>query len=210
MSVWSSLLLVFAVSVDSLGTGIAYGMRCIRMPVLSLAVIGLCTGGLMTVSMTAGARFTTSLGGDAAARFGGSVLIAIGLWQLYRPWRDRQGDPGAGAHRDVLLQWRIPVLGIAVKILKDPIAADVNRSGTIDGKESLLLGAALGLDAFGAGFGASMAGFSLWVVPIVALCSTLFVHAGTWLGSRAASRGLGSKGWALPGVALIVLGLCHL
>lgn len=210
MSVWSSLLLVLAVSIDSAGTGVAYGMRGIRMPASSLAVIGLCTGSLMTASMTAGAQFTTALGGDAAARFGGGILIAIGLWQLYRPWRDRRMENRDTTQGDVLLQWRLPILGIAVKILKDPIAADVNRSGTIDGKESLLLGAALGLDAFGAGFGASMAGFSLWVVPIVAVCSMLFVYAGAWLGDRAAAHSLGSKGWVLPGIALILLGIWQL
>lgn len=201
MPLWSSLVLAIAVSLDGMGVGVAYGIRGIRVPASSLGIIGLCTGGLMAVSMSAGqllASLTTRAG-----TLGGLLLVIIGAWQLQQGWRNYLiGLDGADGP---LLRLRLPALGVAIQVLRDPVQADVDRSGSIEIRESLLLGAALGLDAFAAGFGAAMVGFPFWVVPAVTVACVGFVCVGARLGHRLAS---GRRAvFAVPGLLLIAIGL---
>lgn len=59
------------------------------------------------------------------------------------------------------------------------MSADIDKSGVINGIEAVLLGFALSIDAFGAGIGAAILGFSPIVMSIaVAIMSSLFVSIG--------------------------------
>ncbi|MDQ7794895.1 MAG: sporulation membrane protein YtaF [bacterium] len=204
MSLLSSLALAVALSLDGLGVGVAYGIRGIRVPVCSLGILGVCTGGLMAVSMTAG-QFLASLTARAGT-VGGLLLVAVGTWQLVQGWRNYL--TGLEDSKRPLLHLRVTVLGVAVQVLRDPVQVDVDNSGTIDTRESLLLGGALGLDAFAAGFAAAMVGFPLWIVPAVIITCMVFVAVGAWLGVRAVS---GRRAFfALPGLLLIAIGLMRL
>jgi putative sporulation protein YtaF len=92
--------------------------------------------------------------------------------------------------------------------LKKPIAADLDNSGSINGIEAFILGIALSLDAFGAGFGAALLGYSPYALAIaVALMSSLFLSAGIQFG-KVFSRLSWMKMFSfVPGVLLIILGI---
>src|SRR5699024_11211761 len=67
-------------------------------------------------------------------------------------------------------------------ILKDPTKADNDESGIISISEATVLGIALALDAFAAGFGAAMLGYSPFITAIfIALMSGLFLYSGSTL-----------------------------
>lgn len=77
------------------------------------------------------------------------------------------------------MNFEIKSLGIVINILKKPMSADFDNSGTITGVEAIVLGFALSLDAFGAGIGASMLGYSpLFLTIAVIIMSTSFVSLG--------------------------------
>src|SRR5690625_3085806 len=68
-------------------------------------------------------------------------------------------------------------------VLSDPFQADKDRSGTISVSEAFILGTALALDAFGAGLGAAMLGYSpLITAVLIASMSGLFVFTGIKVG----------------------------
>src|SRR5699024_11807929 len=68
-------------------------------------------------------------------------------------------------------------------ILQDPMQADKDRSGVISITESFVLGTALALDAFAAGLGASMLGYTpLLTAVLVATMSGLFLYSGLKIG----------------------------
>lgn len=115
-----AILLAIALSLDSLGTGLAYGMRRLALPASTYLLLAGATGFMMTFSMLAGA----SLIGPAHAALA-----------------------------------------------------------------SALLGLALGLDAFAAGFGTGMLGFPLQIVPTVAIACPLLLGAGTALGGGSPPTG---------------------
>ncbi|HHY94762.1 MAG TPA: hypothetical protein GX513_07100 [Firmicutes bacterium] len=64
---------------------------------------------------------------------------------------------------------------------------------------------ALGLDAFAAGFGTGMLGFSTAVIPMVALACPLLLAAGIALGRRVATDWLHRKGFAIPGLIICTI-----
>lgn len=207
LSFWTSTLLVIAVSLDSMGVGIAYGVRGTRITVLSGIIIALCTAVMMSISMTAGQFLAELLPFSRTEMLGGIILILIGCWQLLQGWRNFVNHLGIRDSSRPLLHLRIPFLGVVMQVLRDPNLADANWSGTIDPRESIILGGALGMDAFGAGFGAAISGFSLWVVPFVAAACVAFVFIGLSVGSHVMSSWLKQRGFALPGLFLIAIGI---
>ena len=77
--------------------------------------------------------------------------------------------------RKTLVKIEIKSIGLVINVLKKPTAADLDNSGSITGIEAFILGIALSLDAFGAGFGAALLGYSPYALAIaVALMSSLF------------------------------------
>jgi len=101
--------------------------------------------------------------------------------------------------------------GIVIQILRTPAAADMDRSGTITVGEAFLLGTALSLDAFGAGIGAAMVGFSPLVTSAtIAAAGGLFLWMGTRVGFRVAGWRWVRPLTVLPGIILIAMGLLKL
>lgn len=217
MALLSGLVLALALSVDGMIVGIQYGMRQVRIPTGSLVVIGLCTAVGMSSSMLAGRLFAADVSHETATTIGGLTLVALGLWQLSQgsaEYLRRLGREawrrGEGGEYPELAFIRIPAMGVIVKIVADPLEADTDRSGSIDLKEALALGIALGLDTLAAGFAASMLGFRPWLIVLVAAAILLLVRLGVALGRRLDHRLPGNKWLLVPGLVILVTGIAHL
>lgn len=206
-----------SVSFDSLAVGAAYAAKGTRLPGVSLTYVSLSTATLMALSMKAGSLLSAWASPGTARFWGGVTLVALGVWQAWQGYvevleekmiagqRAIANDVDAGPRK--LVSLRIESFGLIVQILKEPLAADRDSSGVIDPKESVLLGIALGLDAFAAGFGAGMSGFSWAIVPLVAAFCPLLLLAGSLLGGLIRESRALRKCYALPGAVLVVIGL---
>nr|WP_193790115.1 manganese efflux pump [Paenibacillus beijingensis] len=232
----SLLLLSSAVSVDGFGVGVTYGLRRIRIPVLSVLIIAGCSGLVILISMRIGAWLSEFLAPETAKLFGACVLIGIGSWGLFQLRRGgREPDEAdeadeateavpeensfiseensyvASAAAKTVLKLEIKTLGLVVQILRTPQEADIDRSGTISPSEALLLGSALSLDAFGAGLGAAMVGLEPLVTACaITLSSGLFLLLGLRFGFRFSSWHRIQSLSALPGILLILIGISKL
>lgn len=69
------LLLVIAVSLDGFSVGITYGMRQIKVPLLSLFVIMFCSGLIVFLSMEVGDFLRSFISPRGASMLGGGILI---------------------------------------------------------------------------------------------------------------------------------------
>ncbi|RSL34301.1 sporulation membrane protein YtaF [Salibacterium salarium] len=213
MTVFFSLcVLAFAVSVDSFGAGLAYGLRGLKLPFYSLLCISLCsafsvlTGGMMAALMT---RYLP----DAVTEvMGGVILIGIGIWAVIQVLKDdtnqnqsvRQGEKKTTSEPKGI--WKQLVF-----IVKKPDEADIDHSGTINTKEAVFLGAALSLDAFGAGTASALLGLSPIILAVtVGLMCALFLSVGMKGGRKLAGTPMVQKFSFLPGVVLICLGVWNL
>jgi putative sporulation protein YtaF len=202
-----AILLAIALSLDSLGTGFAYGMRRLTLPTSTYLLLAAATGLLMTFSMLAGASLMGPAHAALASALGRTALLGVGLWQIHRGWHQYLALTTRAAPGRPLATFRLRPLGVLVQVLHDPTRADLDRSGRLDPGESALLGLALGLDAFAAGFGTGMLGFPLQVVPTVAVACPLLLAAGTALGRRITTDWFSRRGFALPGLIICTIAL---
>ncbi|WP_088042990.1 sporulation membrane protein YtaF [Bacillus sp. EAC] len=208
----SLLLLACALSLDSCSVGFTYGLRKVKIPLKSIITIASCSGIILMTSMGIGHAITNFFSPLLAKRIGGFVLVCIGLWVLFQFYRSNKGSNSSVEEKieveDKVIDFEFEILGIVVKILRKPTAADLDRSGSIRGLEAILLGFALSLDAFGAGIGASMLGFSpLLTAVVTSTASALFLLFGMKLGNILSKNLWLQKLTFLPGVFLILLGL---
>ncbi|PCL90595.1 MntP/YtaF family protein [Paenibacillus lautus] len=105
----------------------------------------------------------------------------------------------------------IPKIGVVIQILSSPTKADLDDSGSISPWEAMWLGIALSLDAFGAGLGAAMLGFSpLGTAAVVSLFSGIFLVLGIRVGLRFAAKGGMRFISYLPAFLLVVMGIMKL
>ncbi|MCR4440800.1 MAG: sporulation membrane protein YtaF [Peptococcaceae bacterium] len=201
---WTTVLFSLALSLDGLGVGLSYGLQKIKIRVLSFAVICLSSAAAVAVSMLAGSAVASFLPAWLASIAGGLFLIVLGGWIIMQnfilylvPAR--------------IYHFRLPGLGLAISILKEPAEADLDRSGTIELKEAALLGAALAMDALGAGFGAALSGFDpFWTPVVVAASKFLLVSLGLFIGKNFAAGGLRNELCLLPGGIILLLGVTKL
>lgn len=228
LPVISLLLLAFAVSLDGFGVGVMYGLRKIRIPLLSIGIISLWSGIIIFSSMQIGVLMASFLNPVLAKRIGAVILIGIGIWALVQMMQQKHQEPEQPDQSGKIeeqaqqpsqtvdtLQKTKEILiielkrfGLVIQILRTPSMADVDRSGNISASEATLLGLALSLDAFGAGIGAALIGFApLLTASIIALASGSFIAIGLRIGFRYAEREWMRKLSVLPGCVLILMGI---
>jgi putative sporulation protein YtaF len=93
LPVISLLLLAFAVSLDGFGVGVMYGLRKIRIPLLSIAIISLWSGIIIFGSMQIGVWMSSLMSVAVAKRIGAVILIGIGIWALIQMLQQKQQEP---------------------------------------------------------------------------------------------------------------------
>jgi putative sporulation protein YtaF len=202
----SLLLLAIAISLDSFSTGLAYGLRKMRIPLKSIMIIALCTAVSLGIAMLFGQMILSFLTPAAANRIGGAILMLIGAWVIYQFFKTDKEQ--SILHEKLLFNWEIRSLGVVIHILKKPTRADFDRSGIITGLEALFLGVALSLDAFGAGIGAAMLGYSpLILAGSAALMSCVFLSGGLRIGQIFSHVNWIQKLGFIPGILLILIGI---
>lgn len=223
-----SIGVAFASSFDGFMVGLAYSIRGLRISSAHYWIMGTCTGTMIGVSMIFGKLLASVMPDNVETCIGAVILICIGIWQIRQQTRVSTGQhlqeadsraaqveqkpdtPGVNVSRKSTGPQRNCLIGMAetvVAILNEPLKADQDLSGTIDTKEAWLLSVALGLDAFAAGLGASVVGFSMLLIPLSALASPAFVFLGITVGKvTRADRHLG-RNQILPGIVLIAIGL---
>ncbi|MFZ3590728.1 sporulation membrane protein YtaF [Bacillus sp. DJP31] len=206
----SLILLAFAVSLDSFSVGFTYGLRKMHMPLRSILVIALCSALTLILAMGVGSLISLVLSPEWAEKIGGIVLVGIGAWVLFQFFRPEK-EQDETKEKALIVKFEIKALGVAIHILRKPMAADIDKSGAITGIEALLLGVALSLDAFGAGIGAALLGYSPYIMALlVATMSSLFLFLGLKGGQLFSNNKWIQKFSFLPGLLLIMIGIWKL
>ncbi|WP_240418880.1 MntP/YtaF family protein [Paenibacillus periandrae] len=235
----SLMLLALAVSLDGFGVGVTYGLRKIRMPLVSIAIISGCSGIIIYTSMQIGVWISLYVDPVFAKSIGGIILIGIGMWALYQVLGSKQESteavPASVAATSSVVQHtedstgmvddptdvqpsakevlyiELKRFGLVIQILRTPSMADMDRSGNISPYEAFLLGIALSLDAFGAGIGAALIGFTPWLTSmVIAMASGMFLAAGLRVGYKYAELSWMRSLSVFPGFVLIVMGIMKL
>ncbi|SFI81597.1 sporulation membrane protein YtaF [Thermoflavimicrobium dichotomicum] len=213
---WQSLSIIwlaFAVSVDSFGVGITYGLRKIRIPFVSSVIIGICSGVVIFMAMNVGRWVALWFSPEWSKSIGAMILISLGAWTLYHQYSPTGERTNRKPQVASVQVWtlKLETLGLMIQILKTPVAADMDESGVISAAEAFLLGTALSLDAFGAGMGAAFMGLPpLAVAGTIAGMSVLFLRIGMWMGFRCFQDSWHRWLVWVPGIFLMLMGVIRL
>ncbi len=209
-------------SFDGFIVGIAYSLKRFDINYDHYWKIGICSGTMIGTSMISGKFFASVISHKTGVYLGASILIALGIWQIIQQYQkvatrffhqtDHTNCSVVERSGVIYPQHKIKnsLMQNVAEILNEPLKADRDLSGSIDAGEAWLLSVALGLDAFAAGFGASMVGISLHIIPIAAFASPFFVFLGTILGKRFAVAHNIQYNQVLSGFVLIIIGVLKL
>lgn len=208
----SVLLIALSLSIDALGVGFAYGLRGIRVPLSSKALMTLLSMLCALAAACFGKCLYAFLPPAAGEWVSVAILTCMGGYMLWSAWREMRPRRGGSRQRRqyalILASFKL-----TVTIIRRPAAGDMDHSKQIDLKEAIYLGLALSLDSLGAGIGYSMTSSSALLFPLlIGLFQFLFVSVGT-LAGRKLHRGP----WRnenllsfLPGVIMLGLALARI
>ncbi|HWP97722.1 MAG TPA: sporulation membrane protein YtaF [Syntrophomonadaceae bacterium] len=207
MDVWAILLVGLALSMDGFMVGIAYGIKKIGLPLVSLLVITLASVSVVSISMIFGKGLALVIPPVFALHIGAFLLIGLGLYHLMSGIRQKINNL-EGDEEEPILTLSIKALGIIIQILKNPSRADFDASGEIGLRESVFLGLALSVDALGAGIGLALTGANiLYTASSVGMIQFILVNSGIFLGKFINSERLKEALSLVPGIILIGIGL---
>lgn len=203
------LLFALAVSADGFMVGIAYGVKKIKIPFLSLILIAGASALAVTFSMICGQGLAAFLHPSWASGLGAAMLIIIGLYFLLQALKEKINQ--LETSDSTIFTLNLEFLGIIVQILKKPSSADMDCSGEINLREAFFLGLALAVDALGAGIGAAMTGMNILFTAVsVGMLKFILVNSGIYLGEVVKSKYIESVSSLLPGIILITLGIIEI
>lgn len=214
--IFSVSLLAMSLSLDALGVGIAYGLRRIKIPLLPKLVICFFSILYSEAALMLGKSLSMAIPPLAGKLIGITILLGMGVWIIIQALVKKENPSlnEAYVNKEVtLIKIVIKSLGITIQVIKDPKEGDIDRSGTIDIKESVLLGLALSVDAIGVGIGSALAGFSSSLIPFaIGLFQLGFLYIGAYFGEKFALIGSINKKVLslLPGILLISLAIIRI
>lgn len=80
---WITIILIgIAANLDNLGIGLAYGVKQVKIPILSNAVIAVMSMIVTYIAVTAGSTVVAYISPHTANLLGSLLLCIIGLWTL--------------------------------------------------------------------------------------------------------------------------------
>lgn len=209
MCFWAAVMVGLAVSVDGFMVGLAYGIKKIKVPLVSMLIITLASVTAVSLSMCFGKALTMFLPVKTASWLGSALLIILGLYFILGSLREKIDSIEVDG-QEPLLTFKIEFLGVMVQILKEPARADFDESGEIGKREALVLGLALSMDALGAGVGLALTGLNILHTALcVGVVKFILVNMGIFLGKSFSAECFKAFASLVPGLILVAIGLAN-
>ncbi len=205
-------LLAFSLSIDALGAGFTYGLKRIRIPLLSRLLFCLVSVCCSFLAATIGNLLCVILPFWVGNLISILILCFLGMRMLaasFKEWQHPKAIPDPPAAQG---HWVWNALGFTITIVRHPLKGDWDKSSVIDPLEAVFLGFALSLDAFGAGIGYGLYGKALALALPVGLFQFLFLTLGQLSGIRLNQKTERFDALLsfLPGILLLLLALMRL
>lgn len=185
---YNYIMLAFCVSIDSLGTGITYGLKNTKISKLAKLTLFILSFGITSTSLLIGNTISSFLSSFLCNLVGGIILCAMGLWIIFQALKkDKISEDLSKAEiqNENVHEFFLKSLGITIKIIRNPKYSDLDNSNNIDAKEALFLAIALSLDSIGVSIGGSILGItSIWFPILVSLFQLAFLSIGSFLGNK--------------------------
>lgn len=205
------LFLTLALSIDSLGIGVSYGVRKIKFGQFSFFIISLISLAFSSLSLSIGSVISIIFSEKITSFISILILIILGLFiikkglekneetknNLLEPIKDKK-----------IFSCFIKSLGITINVIKTPSSCDLDNSMKIEPKEAFYLGIALSIDCIGVGIAVSSLKIYAHLFPLfIMFFQLLFLYLGTFIGSKLKLKKLDETRLSvLSGIILILIG----
>lgn len=205
MSSISLILIATAVSIDGFWGGFAFGLRKIRIKLLSLIIISFMSVICTMITMLIGYNLKHFIPLEVAKYIGSGLLILLGLFTL------KESHKKEGKILDdntKLISFKLKDL---VKVLHNPLLSDIDKQNDIKPMEGTILGLAVAMDASIAGFTVSLMGISPYTTPFLfGLTHFILIGIGNVIARHNQVNQIGQRFYLLPGLILMILGVLRL
>ena len=197
MHIFSSILLAFSSSIDSLIIGIAYGVKQIRIKLIINLVISIIVTLTTFLAMCLGHLICDYIPTGICNYIGSSLLIIVGLYILWDYYKKKH------KHTEENLVEFINSLDYD-EIVELNKTADINGSGNIEISEAITLS----INNLALGIGASISGISIFLTTILTFVfSIITMSIGLKLGSRYLSKIFGEYSPLFSAIIIIAMGI---
>lgn len=201
MHIFSSILLAFSSSIDSLIIGIAYGVKQIRIKLIINLVISIIVTLTTFLAMCLGHLICDYIPTSICNYIGSSLLIIVGLYILWDYYEKKH------KHTEENLVEFINSLDYD-EIVELNKTADINGSGNIEISEAITLALSLSINNLALGIGASISGISIFLTTILTFVfSIITMSIGLKLGSRYLSKIFGEYSPLFSAIIIIAMGI---
>lgn len=214
------ILIGFAMSIDSFGIGISYGIRKIRIALSSMIIISFISLIICAVSAFLGSLLPIIFTETISVIIGGLMLLSIGIFIIFQGFGDTNEPMNTDKNLSSLQKKEaktiftlfIKAFGITINIIKCPETGDINNSNIIEPKEALYLGCAMSIDSVGAAVGGGALGINPFLFPfMICIFQIVFLVLGALIGKKIKLKP--SKKYLptlLSGLVLILIALWQL
>lgn len=187
MNILSSILFAISANTDNFVVGLSYGMKKVRIGLVSNLLISLISVAGTVLSMSFSKIIVNFIPENISGFIGSAILILIGGLTIIKPLLD------SGQSDDIFV---------------NPEKADKDNSSNIDAKESIALALALTINNVGLGIGAGISGLNIMMTSLLTLFfSITMIMVGYFLGSNYLSKIFNKKATVISGLIIIVLGI---
>lgn len=201
MHIFSSILLAFSSSIDSLIIGIAYGVKQIRIKLIINLVISIIVTLTTFLAMCLGHLICDYIPTSICNYIGSSLLIIVGLYILWDYYEKKH------KHTEENLVEFINSLDYD-EIVELNKTADINGSGNIEISEAITLALSLSINNLALGIGASISGISIFLTTILTFVfSVITMIIGLKLGARYLSKIFGEYSPLFSAIIIIAMGI---
>ena len=210
---YNYIMLALCVSIDSLGTGITYGLKNTKISNLAKLTLFTISFAITSISLLIGDTISSFLSIFLCNLIGSLILCSMGLWIVFQALKKDKINEDLSTHsltHTNVYEFFLKSFGITIKIIRDPKYSDLDNSNNIDAKEAMFLAIALSLDSIGVSIGSSIIGItSIWFPVLVSLFQLAFLSIGSFLGNKLNKKpNIPDNVWSIiAGVILIFIGI---
>lgn len=192
----TSIILAISSSIDSFGIGITYGIKNTKISLSGKFILFFISFVISVLSIKFGNIIKDIFSEFITKLIGSCILILIGIFICFESLKKDNKRKKS-----------------EFNIFKNPISSDLDKSNTIDSKESILLAIALSLDSFCIGIGGSIVGINGALFPVfISVFQLIFLNLGIFFGIKIYKVcTIPENVWSvISGVLLIIIGIFKL
>ncbi|MGL5633579.1 MAG: sporulation membrane protein YtaF [Sarcina sp.] len=200
MTIISVILFVLSASLDTFIVSLAYGAKKINIGFLSNFIISLISSSGTFLSMFLGYKLINIMSLTVSNLFGTIVLLILGVYFIL--------DYKKSQNSKTLEHLYENKPSSAKAILTFPEIVDIDKSGSIDLKEAIILSLALTLNNFALGLAASVTGLDITITTIFTfIFSFILIPLGMLASKKIKNKIFSEKCSLISGIIIIFLAL---